>query len=98
MQQASACSMAARPATPQPCTLPFTSGARLLAQCQASGLTMAQVMRANEAQWRSPDEVQTQLRAIWQTMAGPCAAAAQQAEPCPDRCTSAAARPSCSAA
>lgn len=49
---------------------PFTSGAQLLAQCQTSGLGIAQIMRANEAQWRSPDEVQTQLRAIWHTMAG----------------------------
>lgn len=49
---------------------PFGSGAELLAQCQASGLNIAQLMRANEAHWRSPEEVQAQLLAIWQTMAG----------------------------
>ena len=49
---------------------PFTSGAELLAQCQASGLSIAQLMHANETQWRSPENLQGQLLAIWQTMAG----------------------------
>ncbi|MDY0107862.1 MAG: L-serine ammonia-lyase [Giesbergeria sp.] len=59
---------ATRTDTPPP--YPFTSGAALLAQCQASGLGIAQLMRANEQQWRSPEEVQAQLLAIWHTMAG----------------------------
>ena len=42
----------------------------LLAQCRATGLSMAQLMAANEQHWRSPAEVRRQLLAIWQTMAG----------------------------
>lgn len=61
---------AAATSTDAPPPYPFTSGAELLAQCQASGLGIAQLMRANEQQWRSPEEVQAQLLAIWQTMAG----------------------------
>ena len=61
---------AATTRTDTPPPYPFTSGAELLAQCQASGLSIAQLMRANEAQWRNPEEVQAQLLAIWQTMAG----------------------------
>ena len=61
---------AATTRTDAPPPYPFTSGAELLAQCQASGLSIAQLMRANEAQWRNPEEVQAQLLAIWQTMAG----------------------------
>ena len=49
---------------------PFRTGAELLAQCQATGLTPAQVMAANEQHWRSSAEVRRQLLAIWQTMAG----------------------------
>ena len=61
---------AAATSTDAPPPYPFTSGAGLLAQCQASGLGIAQLMRANEHQWRSPEAVQAQLLAIWQTMAG----------------------------
>ena len=49
---------------------PFHTGAELLAQCRATGLTPAQIMAANEQHWRSPAEVRRQLLAIWQTMAG----------------------------
>ena len=48
---------------------PFRTGAELLAQCQATGLTPAQLMAANEQHWRSASEVRRQLMAIWQTMA-----------------------------
>ncbi|MGP1629711.1 MAG: L-serine ammonia-lyase, partial [Giesbergeria sp.] len=48
---------------------PFSSGAELLAQCAASGLSVAQLMAANEAARRSPEAVRRQLLAIWQTMA-----------------------------
>ena len=48
---------------------PFRTGAELLAQCQATGLTPAQLMAANEQHWRSAAEVRRQLLAIWQTMA-----------------------------
>ncbi|MBT9440434.1 MAG: L-serine ammonia-lyase, partial [Acidovorax sp.] len=49
---------------------PFRTGAELLAQCQATGLTPAQLMAANEQHWRSASEVRRQLMAIWKTMAG----------------------------
>jgi len=49
---------------------PFRTGAELLAQCQATGLTMAQLMAANEQHWRSSAEVRRQLLTIWHTMAG----------------------------
>ena len=49
---------------------PFRTGAELLAQCQATGLTIDQLMVANEAHWRSSAEVRRQLMAIWHTMAG----------------------------
>ena len=48
----------------------FRTGAELLTQCQATGLTPAQLMAANEQHWRSAAEVRRQLMAIWQTMAG----------------------------
>ena len=49
---------------------PFRTGAELLAQCRATGLTMAQLMAANEQHWHSSAEVHRQLMAIWHTMAG----------------------------
>ena len=49
---------------------PFRTGAELLAQCRTTGLSMAQLMAANEQHWRSPAEVRRQLLAIWQTMSG----------------------------
>ena len=49
---------------------PFRTGAELLARCQATGLTPAQLMAANEQHWRSAAEVRHQLMAIWQAMAG----------------------------
>ncbi|ODS61561.1 MAG: L-serine ammonia-lyase [Acidovorax sp. SCN 65-108] len=48
---------------------PFRTGAELLAQCQATGLTPARLMAANEQHWRSAAEVRRQLMAIWKTMA-----------------------------
>ena len=48
---------------------PFRTGAELLAQCSATGLTPAQIMAANEEHWRSATEVRRQLMSIWQTMA-----------------------------
>ena len=48
--------------------LPFHSGAELLAQCRANGLTIAQVMRVNERHWRSDDEIDAGLLQIWHVM------------------------------
>jgi L-serine dehydratase len=47
---------------------PFHSGAELLAQCERSGLTIAQLMFANEQVWRSADEIRAGLREIWRAM------------------------------
>src|SRR5262245_39728451 len=48
--------------------LPFHSGDELLAQCRASGLSIAGVMRANERHWRSDAEIDAGLITIWHTM------------------------------
>jgi len=48
--------------------LPFHSGAQLLAQCRSNGLSIAQVMRANECHWRSDAEIDAGLTQIWQVM------------------------------
>ncbi len=48
--------------------LPFHSGAELLAQCRVNGLSIAQVMRANERHWRSDDEIDAGLLQIWDVM------------------------------
>ncbi|MDQ2702999.1 MAG: L-serine ammonia-lyase [Pseudomonadota bacterium] len=47
---------------------PFNSGAELLAQCAANGLTIAEVMFENEQSWRSADEIREGLREIWRAM------------------------------
>lgn len=47
---------------------PFHSGAELLAQAKALGVSIAEVMRRNEAHWRSDDETQAGLMRIWQVM------------------------------
>jgi L-serine dehydratase len=47
---------------------PFHSGAQLLQQCEAHGMTMAQLMFANEHAWRSTAEIQQGLREIWTAM------------------------------
>jgi L-serine dehydratase len=52
--------------TPQP--YPFSTGAQLLAQCQASGLSIAELMLENEKVWRSEAEVRAGILQIWQVM------------------------------
>ena len=47
---------------------PFHSGDELLAQCERSGLTIAQLMLANEQVWRSEDEIRSGLRELWTAM------------------------------
>lgn len=47
---------------------PFHSGDELLAQAERSGLTIAQLMFANEMAWRSEDEIRDGLREIWKAM------------------------------
>lgn len=50
--------------------LPFASGDELLARCAEAGLSIAGVMRANEAAHREPAEIDPALDAIWATMSG----------------------------
>jgi len=47
---------------------PFHSGAELLQQCETHGLTMAQLMFANEHAWRSGPEIRDGLRETWKAM------------------------------
>ncbi|MBJ6983549.1 L-serine ammonia-lyase [Luteimonas sp. MC1750] len=51
-----------------PVPYPFNSGRELLAQCAEHGLTIAQLMMANEKSWRSEDEVRAGLREIHDAM------------------------------
>ena len=47
---------------------PFTSGAELLLICKQTGLSISQLMWANERTWRSDDDITTGLQTIWQVM------------------------------
>ncbi len=47
---------------------PFKSGAELLAICQRQGLSISQVMWANERTWRSEEEIRAALLNIWRVM------------------------------
>ncbi len=49
---------------------PFHSGEELLARCEQTGLSIAQLMFANEQVWRSADAVREGLRELWQAMQG----------------------------
>jgi L-serine dehydratase len=48
--------------------LPFHSGAELLARCGSHGLSIAQVMRANERYWKADAEIDAGLADIWRAM------------------------------
>ena len=54
--------------TDAPLRYPFTTGDRLLALCEESGLSISELMRRNECYWRDADEIRTGLLAIWQVM------------------------------
>ena len=47
---------------------PFTTGEQLLAQCEKHGLTIAQLMLANESVWRPEAETRAGLLTIWKAM------------------------------
>ncbi|MGY0610987.1 MULTISPECIES: L-serine ammonia-lyase [unclassified Luteimonas] len=51
-----------------PVPYPFSSGDQLLAQAAEHGLSIAQLMMANETSWRSEDEVRAGLREIHDAM------------------------------
>jgi len=46
----------------------FTTGDEMLAHCRESGLSIAQLMRANERVWRSDAEIDAGLKQIWDAM------------------------------
>ncbi|MFF1815767.1 L-serine ammonia-lyase [Kribbella sp. NPDC058245] len=47
---------------------PFLSGAELLDRCRESGLSIGEVMLANEQAWRTEEEIHGGLLKIWQVM------------------------------
>ena len=47
---------------------PFTSGDLLLAVCKQQGLSISEVMWANERTWRTDDEIRSQLLDLWRVM------------------------------
>jgi L-serine dehydratase len=51
-----------------PLPYPFRSAEELLSLCEREGLTIAQLMRANERVWRSDAEIDAGLSRIWQAM------------------------------
>ncbi|NMG45078.1 L-serine ammonia-lyase [Aromatoleum toluvorans] len=51
-----------------PLAHPFKSGAELLAQCRAKGLSISQLMLENERAWRTDAETRSGLLRIWDVM------------------------------
>ena len=47
---------------------PFHSGDELLAQAARSGLTIAELMFANEQAWRTPQQIESELDELWSAM------------------------------
>jgi L-serine dehydratase len=47
---------------------PIDTAADLLRHCQSAHLTIPEIVRRNEAAWRSPEEVRAGLLRIWETM------------------------------
>lgn len=47
---------------------PFHSGDELLAQCERTGLSIAEMMYANEQVWRTPEQINSGLDEIWSAM------------------------------
>jgi len=55
-------------ADPTPVRHPFTTGDELLAHARASGMSISEIVRANERSWRSDAEIDDGLLGIWQAM------------------------------
>lgn len=51
-----------------PLAHPFLTGDELLARCRETGLSISEIMMANELSWRTEDEVRQGLLHIWQVM------------------------------
>ncbi|GAA4763630.1 L-serine ammonia-lyase [Citricoccus nitrophenolicus] len=56
----------AEPEIPEP--HPFSTGAELLQRCRESGLSIAEVMHANELTRHTDEEIRTSLLAVWAVM------------------------------
>jgi L-serine dehydratase len=52
-----------------PLRFPFTNAAELLATCARAGLSVSEVMFANEASWRSEAEIREGMLHLWSVMA-----------------------------
>ena len=52
-----------------PLRYPFTTGAELLEICAREGLSISDVMFANEQAWRSEDEIRAGMLELWEVMA-----------------------------
>lgn len=53
-----------------PLPYPFTTARELLGHCEAAGMSISQVMQANEAAWRPEAETRDGLLRIWHVMQG----------------------------
>ncbi|MGW6932773.1 L-serine ammonia-lyase [Lentzea sp. NPDC054927] len=51
-----------------PLAHPFLTGDELLARCRETGLSISEIMMANELSWRTEDEVRQGLLHIWHVM------------------------------
>ncbi|RKP12024.1 L-serine dehydratase [Piptocephalis cylindrospora] len=51
-------------------TLPFTNALDLMKVCEREGMSIAQVVHANELQWRSATEIRDKCLDIWKVMDG----------------------------
>ncbi len=49
-------------------TYPFNSGDSLLAQCREHGISIAQLVRANEGVWRDEEAINAGLHQLWEAM------------------------------
>ena len=47
---------------------PFTTGDALLARCAETGLSISELMLANEEVWRAPDQIRNEALHLWQVM------------------------------
>ncbi len=47
---------------------PFTTGDALLARCAETGLSISEIMLANEQVWRTPEQIRSEALHLWQVM------------------------------
>lgn len=68
LTQTEASAAEAKAAAPSGCPYPFQTAAEMLAMAQASGLSIAQMKRANERHFRADAEIEAGLSRLWQVM------------------------------